>query len=131
MKIGRNILFFLLLVLGGMFVGCSASLNTGAYENSLTIVNATTKLDDGKVTILSNGYEKGIIYNTPEQNRVTLNLFSGFFSNVYTGRQFSILAIGSIKGKTVAAERSFYAGTMQMNHEAWILTDQMFQPYNF
>ncbi len=101
----------------------------GTYENTLTIVNATTKLDDGKVTILSNGYEEGTIYNTPKHNRFTLNLFSGFFSNVYIGRQFSILAIGSIKGRTVAAERPFYAGTMQMNHEAWILTDQMFQPF--
>ena len=131
MKTRISILFLALIAISASFVGCSGSLDIGAYENTLTIVNATTKLDGGKVTILSNGSEKGTIYNTPEHNRATLNLFSGFFSNVYTGRQFSILAIGSIKGKTVAAERPFYAGTMQMNHEAWILTDQMFQPYSF
>jgi len=123
------VLFTVSITMTGCF---TAALDLGAYDNTLTVINTTTKLDGGKITILVNGKEKGKVYNTKDyRNALKIPLGSGFFSNVYTSHQFSILAIGTVNNKTVAVERFFYGGTMQTHHEAWIITDGMLQPYSF
>ena len=129
------LLFAVALLFGGcagLFEVRTEGGTVGYYNNSVTVINSATT-DNNELKVLVNGRTVRKIYNvsdpTPERpDATTVALWEGI-SNVQVPRSFDVQVIGKKNGRTVAAHLPFYATSWGENHQTWIVTDQMLQPY--